>query len=82
MALKIIRKTIKRKGDKIQTHVEEIDQVGDKFNEVTKNYVGSRLIKRNVGKITKKQVTKLLDQIETEKKKTFGVFSDLFKGFF
>ena len=77
MALKIIRKTIKRKGDKIQTHVEEIDQVGDKFNEVTKNYVGSRLIKRNVTRVSKKQVNKVIEELE----QPVGLFS-FFKRFF
>jgi hypothetical protein len=77
MALKIIRKTIKRRGDKIQTHVEEIDQVGDKFNEVTKNYVGSRLTKRNVTRVSKKQVNKVIEEIE----KPIGLFS-FFKRFF
>jgi Glu-tRNA(Gln) amidotransferase subunit E-like FAD-binding protein len=66
-----LRKTLRTlKNRKLETHVEEINKVGDKIHRVAKNYLGARLTRKNIGTITKKQLKKILATVESEKKKT------------
>jgi hypothetical protein len=79
MPLKILRQTIKKlPGKKLQKHVEEINNVGNTFHRVTRNYLGSRLTRRNVGRVTKKNLQKILNTVKAEQKKTASFFNTLF----
>jgi len=75
MPLKIFRKTIKkRNGKKLEKHVEEINQLGNTFHRVTRKYLGSRLTRKNVGRVTKKNLQKILNSVQAEHKKTVNMF--------
>ena len=68
---KIFRKTMKKlRNKKLETHVEEINKVGDKIHRVARNYLGSTLTRKNIGTITKKQLKKILVTANEEKRKT------------
>jgi hypothetical protein len=76
MNISFFRKTVKKlSGKKMETHIEEINKAGNVFHRAVRNYLGGRLTRKNVGKVSKKNVQKLLKTLYSEHKKIAKEFS-------
>jgi hypothetical protein len=72
-----VRKTMKKIGDKLETHIEEINKKGNIFHRAVRNYLGGRLTRKNVGKVSKKNIQKLLKTVQSELNKTLPNFPSI-----
>lgn len=61
-----LRKTLKQTGKKMETHIEEFNKAGNVLHRTVRNYLGGRLTRKNVGKVTKKDIRKLMKTIDSE----------------
>lgn len=79
MSFSFFRKTFKKlAGKKPITQIEQINNAANGFRRTIQNYTGARLTRKNVGRISKAQVKKLMKTVRDEQTKTISEFKKLF----
>jgi hypothetical protein len=69
---RFLRKTMRKlPGKNMKMHIEEINKAGNVLHRTVRDYLGGRLTRKNVGKVSKKNFQKLLATIKNEIKASF-----------